>query len=277
MPGIEAKQTKQRRLAYTALFGVVLLVLSELLLADLSHFWINHPMIAAIIAFTLSVALTAFVVEEVRGQQEAMRWSTVSGIAQRRLSGAAFRACAGILQGTGWKEAGEQLNEAVDRFTETKKRPGWEAPALLPEGYEENLAEALKDGDYRENLAEAIEPLTRELDAAMAQWAPIMLSTPGLAERLETFSLLRECVGGLTGYLRRYDDSSYEETMFWSTLRAFLLLYATFDALRREATSESQANLFGETADDHDRAWGLPFKAQRWLWERKAGRDLAKT
>jgi hypothetical protein len=272
MPGIKARKIKRRRLAYLALLGVGVLALSELFSNGLSRFWANHPMITAVIAFAFSVAVTILVVEEARGQREARRWATLGDIAQRHLSGAAFRVCAGILQGTGWDEAGERLNDAAEHLEKTGERPGREAPALLPETYENDLAEALQDSEYRLALADAVGPLTEELDSALAQWAVIMIATPDLAERLQPFSLLRETIGPLSGYLRRYGDSLQDETMFWSTLRILLLLFASVDALRREAIGEK--NLFGETADDHDRAWGLPFKAQRWLWEKDLGDTL---
>lgn len=275
MPGIKARKIKRQRLAYIALLGVGVLALSELFSVGLSRFWTNHPMIAAIIAFAFSVALTILVVEEVRGQREARRWATLGDIAQRQLSGAAFKVCAGILQGTGWEEAGERLNDAAEHLEQTGERPGWEAPALLPETYEEDLAEALQDSDYRLALADAVGPLTEELDSALAQWAVIMIATPDLAERLQPFSLLRETIGPLTGYMRRYGASAKEQTMFWSTLRILLLLFASVDALRREALGEK--NLFGETAYDHDRAWGLPFKAQRWLWDRDTANSVSAT
>lgn len=274
MPGIKSKEIKRRRLAYFAIAGVGILIVSELLFGGLSRFWASHQMTAAMIAFAFSVLLTVLVVEEVRGRREAKRWATVGDIAQRHLSGAAFRVCAGILQGTGWEEAGERLNDAVEHLEKTGERPGWEAPALLPETYEEDLADAIQDSEYRAALADAIDPLTEELDAALARWAAVMVITPDLAERLDLFSHLREAMGPLTGYLRRYGDSELEQAWFWTTLRILLLVFASVDALRREAVSEGKGNLFGETAEDHDRAWGLPFRTQRLLWA-KIKRDTA--
>lgn len=149
----------------------------------------------------------------------------------------------------------------------TGERPGHEAPPLLPSEYEEDLAELLQDAEYRSDLVEVISPLAHELDDVMAQWSPIMLATPELAERLNLFSMMRNAIVWISSSIEHYHESKREETMFWSNLRVFLLLYATFDALRRDALSEDRTGMFGQTIVEHDQAWGLPFKAQKWLWK----------
>jgi len=267
MPGLKMRTVKRRQLMWLSVGVLLLLVASELLIPGLRRYWIAHPMLASLVAFGATIMLTLLLIDEIRQRQEAKRWESVSHVAQRRLAGAAFKVCGGLLQVTGYEDAGKHLVRAVAHMEESGERPGVEAPPLLPPGYEDNLAELLESPEYRSSLSAIIEPMPYALDEAMAEWAPVMLSAPDLAERLDVFSLMRNTVSWIVGSIERYPNSEKDRVRFWSHLRIFLLLYATFDALRRDLLAESDLHVFGETAVEHDRAWGLPFKAQKWLWE----------
>lgn len=73
-----------------------------------------------------------------------------------------------------------------------------------------------------------------------------MLETTELAETLNIFSLMREALGWVSGAVETFSDSPQARLQFWNNLRVFLILFATFDSLRRSEPHETL--VFGTTA-----------------------------
>jgi len=219
-------------------------------------------MLTALVAFAATLAFTLLVVDGLMERRETEKWENVGGVAIRRLSGDAFLACAGTIHTFGFSGQDIRMADAFERVASSGERPGsGSCPPLLPEGFEATVLELLEDPDEREDCARVMEDLLDVLDQSMARWAPVMLRATELAEMLNLYSLKRETLSWVVGSLRTVDESPQHRLDFWSNLRVYLALFASFDELRRGALKEP--SVFGATLDEHDRAWGLPFDAQR--------------
>lgn len=261
MPKLRSDRVRRKRLAGIVLALVALLATTDLTTRILSQFWVGNAMFTALVAFGATLALTVLVVGEVTERRAVSRWSFVADLALRRLSGRAFAAMTGLVVLVGFKDYPEQMADAYERVESTGERPGREAPALLPIGFESVLDALLDRPEAREMLADDLASLTSDMEEAITSWSPVMLGSGELADFLNAFGMMRHALGWTIGSLYRVDQSPQERLDFWSNLRVFFALGATVDAIRREALGEP--NIFGMTMDEHDAAWGLPFRAQK--------------
>jgi hypothetical protein len=262
MQRMEERRRRRWFLAAAVVAVGVLLVASEIAIASLRRFWVEHPMLTALAAFAITLSFTVLVVDALLEKRGAGRWQNVGEVAIRRLSGDAFLACAGTIHLFGFSGQDERMADAFDRVAASGERPGTPGVSpLLPEGFEEAVVELLNEPSERERCADVIDDLLDVLDQSMARWAPVMLRSGELAEMLNIFSLKREVLSWVGSSLRRVDKSSQHRLDFWSNLRVYLALFASFDSLRRSALREP--SVFGTTLDDHDDVWGLPFSEQR--------------
>jgi hypothetical protein len=135
---------------------------------------------------------------------------------------------------------------------------------LLPFGFEDAVSDILDDPKRAGDLAEAIRVLAIRLEDAIAKWAPVMLRSRDLARPLNTYAQMSLLLTYAANDLDAAEESPAARWHFWSNLRVYLLLFAGFDNLRRQALGERL--LFGPTADDRDRAWGLPLPRNHGRW-----------
>jgi len=272
MPGIEAREKRRRWLAGAVIALTVVLVLTELLFGSVRAFWVEHPITAALVGFAVTLALTVMVIDELLERRASERWGFVGEIAIKKLSGEAFRVCAGLINLVGFEGQADRMLAAVKHARTTGECPGRGAPPLLPEEFEQALDELLDDADARDAFVEIVRELSRDLDAAMAHWSPVMLSSAELAEVLNVYGMMSYMLGYVASAADQL-DGKVEETAeirldFWSNLRVYLILFASFDTMRRRALHEPA--FFGFQAEEQDRAWGLPFQAQREALARRS-------
>jgi hypothetical protein len=266
LPGLEAQKKRRQRLAGAVFVLALVLVASELLFASIRKFWIDHPMSAALVAFAVTLALTVLVVDEVVERRRVGKWEVIGDVAIRQLSADAFIACAGLIHLFGFEKQDERMTDAVDLFSNTGKRPGFDGPPLLPEDFEVGVNRLLDDPGQREECADTLEEVLEFLDQEIARWASVMLQASELAEMMNIYGLMRESLSWLIGSLRRIEESKQKRLDFWSNLRVFLALFASFDSLRRYAIDEKL--LFGKSMEEHERVWGMPFEVHRHLTAR---------
>ena len=93
MLALERRKRRRRGIAAAVGATTVALVLSELLIEPVRGFWVEHPITAALVGFTVTLALTVLVIDELLERRAAERWSFVADAAIRKLSGEAFRVC----------------------------------------------------------------------------------------------------------------------------------------------------------------------------------------
>ncbi len=218
-------------------------------------------MTAALVGFAVTLALTVLVIDELLERRAVERWSFVADAAIRKLSGEAFRVCATLIQLVGYEGQAERMLEAFER-ADRGQLPGYGAPALLPEGFEASLEEALDDVEFRNLFVEVVAGLSDDLEAMMARWSSVMLNSAELSEMLNVYGMMSHMLKYVANAAEKVDESPQVRLDFWSNLRVYLALFANFDTLRRQALHEP--TIFGFEIDEHDAAWGgLPFEAQR--------------
>lgn len=218
-------------------------------------------MLTAFAASAITLALTALIVDDVLERHKAEKWGSIGNVAIRKLSGDAFIICAGLVHLFGFDNQDDRMADAVDKFSSTSERPGYGNPPLLPEGFEKQVAEVLEDPKLREEMGEATHKLVQFLDEEISRWAAVMLQFSELAETLNAFGLMRECLSWTSLSLSQAGESEDVPLAFWVNLRLFFLLFSSFDSYRRLAFGEKL--LFGKTLEEHDQVWGMPFEAQR--------------
>lgn len=249
------------------------LIASEFLVPGLAEFWIGRPVLAAFLVSGSTLALVVLIVDDLIQRRTVQQMEPAIEIAFRRLSGALFAATAGFLHMTGFENAGDHIQAAQEAWAADRKPLG---DPLLPVRFEPELDQALReDVEVREGLAELTFARSRDLDEALAQWAPVMAVSPRGREALAVFSWARTALNWTGNSAEEYATSERARVTFWSNLRVMLWLFSSFDVLRREALGE-ESSIFGDEAIGHDRAWGMPFDAQKWLDEYRDENGLPK-
>lgn len=255
------KRARIRRIAGALAVAIAAgAVISELLVRSLREFWTDYPMTTALLAFGVTLALTGLVVDELVERRESRQRDFVVGVALRRLSGSAFLACAGLINSLGFDGQAERMLDAEASAQGAAELPRQARSPLLPCGFEVAVNARLDDEEDRSQLFEVIMLLTDALDDAIARWAPVMLAAPGTIEGLRLFGMMREMLCWIGTSVDDFDGSSRARLMFWCNLRVFLLLFSSFDAIRRDTLGEPV--VFGTTAEAHDQVWGMPFVIQ---------------
>jgi hypothetical protein len=263
MPGFDKSDRRRRLAAGAVLVAVLLAAGTEIAFQSVRAFWVGHPITAAFVGFGITLSLTVLVVDEVLRRRAFTDWEFVGQTALRRLSGEALVVCDGLIEAIGFDNQAERMLTAVERVSAGGPRPGAGGPALLPGGFEDALEQILDDRECAPLLAEFVGAMSRRLDEAIAQWAPVMLRSEHLARMLNIFASMRDMLGHVANCLDDASRSAHARGHVWTNLRVYFLLFAGFDNLKRQATGEPL--LFGPTARDMDRAWGLPFAAQAAL------------
>ena len=249
------------------------LIASEASVRALRAFWIDHPILAGFLVSASTLALVVLIVDDLVQRRTVRQMEPAIEIAFRRLSGALFVMTAQFLHLTGFDNAGEHIQAAQEAWTTDRKPLG---EPLLPVRFEPELDLALReDAELRESFPEVTFALSRDLDEALAQWAPVMAVRPRGREALGVYSWARAALTWTGNSAEEYDTSEHARVNFWSNLRVMLWLFSSFDVLRREALGEP-SSIFGEEGIGYDRAWGMPFDAQQWLDDYRDEHGLPK-
>lgn len=234
----------------------VALVVTESASASVRTFWINHPVLAALVASAVTLAVTGLIVDELVRRQRAGRSRTVAETAYRELSTDAFRAWTGVMTGLGFPEAEDRFLEAQERSASTGRLPGGQDPPVLSEEFEDVVTEAIEHEEIRRVMGGLIYRETDALGQSVARWAPVMLQDADPAEALDLFSTMREALIHANRGLRAAGADPNWQWGFWVSLDWFFLLFARFDSLRREALGDP--TMFGTEKVAMRAAWGLP-------------------
>jgi hypothetical protein len=257
IPGIRSSERRRRRLAVAAIGLAGLLVVTDLALGAVRRFWIEHAMVTALAGFAVTLGLTLLLVDGIVSRRRAERWSTVASIAIRNLSGNAHLVFAGWINSLGFERQEDRMVDGVAAAV-AGRRPGLGAPPLLPQGFGAALAEALDDASRREELFLFTHRLNDAMEDALARWAPLLLQAPELVETVEIFALVQSSLSEVASAIDEMDESEQSRATVRDGVHLYLLAFSLFDAIRRDILGETA--VFGHTADEHKRAWGLPFE-----------------
>src|SRR5215203_5390118 len=102
-------KTSWRALVMATLIATVLaaLIASEQWLESVRGYWIGHPMLAALTASAVTLAVTVLIVDALVRSRETRRWEVVAQAAYRELSTDAFEFYAALLHRMGLE--GEEM------------------------------------------------------------------------------------------------------------------------------------------------------------------------
>ena len=238
-----------------------------------SGFWADKPMLSSLVADLIVLVLAGTAIERLLRTREELAWRGVAGLACNTIADDITRAVSATLCVL-WKDASyepppvdEPNGKPADGLL-----PEWEVRDV-PDGRDEvavlrepaagssgragtlprgRLGVLIADADWRRWAARHLRELHVRSRPALAQWAPVMLRTPGPRDLLDRAALVVDHVGHLREEIRAQETDLDELERHWVALdvQARLLTNALWDE------AGGQARTFDLPDDpEHERYW----------------------
>jgi hypothetical protein len=240
-----------------------------------SGFWADKPMLSSLVADVIVLILAGTAIERLLRTREELAWRGVAGLACNTIADDITRAVSATLCVL-WKDAGYEpppVDEPGDGPVDSLL-PEWEVRAL-PAGRDEvavlrqpvadasgsagtlpagRLSVLMDDADWRRWAAGHLRELHARSRPSLAQWAAVMLRTPGPRDLLDRAALVVDHVGHLRQDVRDRGIDADELERRWVAL----------DVQARLLT-----NALWEEAGEVTRSFKLPDDPEDeryWLW-----------
>ena len=159
----------------------------------IAGFWINHPMLTAIVSALAVVVLSVTVIEVVLNRRSERRWRLLAQSALIELGEAAYKTWSTLAEGVGLKGASE--------MTPLRVRDALASASTGPK-VRRQVVEALADRSRREQLAHEMAERNTDGHQILARWAVVLTSSETYAEIFDQHVELFGRVDGLERYLR---------------------------------------------------------------------------